>query len=268
MQPTRLPMLALALASAGLLACSEALTPVPVSDTEITEDIASSAGDAIATALELMSSNENAGPLPSVTSASGEPVGEVAAAVTLSRTLTCFDAQDAAMSSCSPMSAVRKLVTRTQMGGNRSGTRVIGERTVTWSGRISRVSNDTVVRNFSPSVEVSRTHTGLIVGNDTTTFSDSAESRIAVESSVDSVRALTWRVPRFQNPYPISGSVVRNVSVRVMIVRDGRRHEHSVTRRLSVRFPADAQGNVTLTIATRDCTLNLVTHRVTGCSPS
>jgi hypothetical protein len=35
-----------------------------------------------------------------------------------------------------------------------------------------------------------------------------------------------------------------------------------------VTFPADAEGNVTIQVGTLTCNLNLVTHKVTGCTGS
>jgi hypothetical protein len=35
---------------------------------------------------------------------------------------------------------------------------------------------------------------------------------------------------------------------------------------VSVTFPADSQGNVTITINNKTCTLNLVTRTITNCS--
>mgnify|MGYP006197467337 CR=1 FL=1 len=73
---------------------------------------------------------------------------------------------------------------------------------------VHRVLDDTLVRNFTGDSEVSRTHTALATGNDTSTFSGESFSRVISEATIDSVNAVTWNVPRANNPFPVSGSIV------------------------------------------------------------
>ncbi len=63
------------------------------------------------------------------------------------------------------------------------------------------------------------------------------------------LRACAWAA--WKPPGPMIGRILRPT-------RD-------VQRRAEVTFPADAQGNVVLTVNDLACNLNLVTHAVTGC---
>ena len=81
----------------------------------------------------------------------------------------------------------------------------------------------------------------------------------------DSVKAVTWNMPRSSNPWPVSGSIVRVDTVHVTVTKGSQLQSRDVVRNVSVTFPADAQGNVVLTINGKTCNLNLVTHVVSGC---
>jgi hypothetical protein len=267
MRLKRLALLALTAITVVIMACSDALLPQLYDEAAITEDIAANAGDAIATAIEAMQDNEGEAALPGVTSAS--EVGIVSGAITFDRTRTCYDANGAVVAGCSPLSSVRKVVTHVDVDGLRSGTRTTARgRTVTWSGAVHRESNDTLTRNFDstePPVEVSRTHSDLTIGDDTTSFSDGTLTRQIAESTTDSIKAVTWNLPRSSNPFPVSGSIVRVAAVHVVITKDNRTETRDITRKITVMFPADAQGNVVLTVNDKTCNLNLVTHVVSNC---
>lgn len=268
MRLNRLVPLALVVtAAAAITACSDSLLPELYDDSAVTEDVAASAGDAIAAAIEAMALNEQASSLSSVASAS--EVGPASHAVTFNRTRTCYDAGGAVVAGCTPLSSVRKVVTFVTVDGNRSGTRnTEGGKNVTWSGAVHRVSNDTLVRNFNTAttpVEVSRTHSDLTVGHDTTDFSDGTVTRKVAEATTDSIKAVTWNLPRANNPFPVSGSVVRVANVHVVVTRANRTETRDITRKITVAFPADAQGNVVLTVNAKTCNLNLVTHVVSNC---
>lgn len=252
-----------AVAALGLVSCSDSTTPSLLNDADITADVAASAGDAIASAVETLAGNQLAGALPYATSA--DPVGQ---SVNVTRSRTCFDAAGATIS-CSQLSAVRKIATSVVIDGDRSGTRTTDRgTTVSWTGVVHRVMADTLTRVFNtaePPVETSRVHVGVSTGSDTTTFTDGTLSRKASEAFIDSVNAITFNLPRASNPWPVSGTIVRNASIDVTLTRGDETHTRSVARRVQVTFPADAQGNVVLQINTTTCSLNLVTHRVTNC---
>lgn len=252
------------LAGVALVACdSTAPTSSLVSDAVVTADVATSAGDAIASSLDAMVGSEVAGSMPGVAAAQAMP------AVTVSRTTTCYDATGAVVAGCSPQSSVRKIVSHIELSGGRSGTReTTGGRTVNWSGAVHRVADDTVTRNFStaqPPAEVSRTHSSLVMAHDTTMFSDGTNSRTMTEAARDTVKAVTWNLPRSSNPFPVSGSIVRVDSIKIVASNGTRTETRELVRRIEVDFPADAQGNVVLKVNDKTCSLNLVTRKVSSC---
>ena len=255
-----------ALACIALVACeSNSPSPSLVSDAVVTADVAASSGDAIRSSLDDMVANELFGGLANSQSASlANP-----SLVDASRTRTCYDANGAVVAGCSPMSSVRKIVVHAQFVGTRSGTReTTGGASVTWSGAVHRIADDTLVRNFNtaqPPAEVSRTHTNLIVTHDTTNFTDGTVTRNMTEAARDSVKQLTWNLPHSSNPWPVSGSIVRTDTIKVVATKDSKTESRELVRRIEVIFPADAQGNVVLKINDKTCSLNLVTRRVSNC---
>lgn len=260
MNSIRLSHVAVAAAVVGLLAC-ESTSPNNqlTSDATITSDVAASSGDAIATSLEVMSLNDGASGLPNTAETSSP-------ALSYDRTRTCWDANGAVVNGCSPLASVRKIATRVVANGSRSGSSATeGGRTVTWSGAAHWIMNDTVTRNFTGQTETSRTHADLTTGHDTLTFESDNASRFAAHTTIDSVKAIVFNLPRSQNPYPASGSIVRVDSVHVTASTETRSEERKVVRIVTVTFPADAQGNVVLQVNDKTCNLNLVTHAVTNC---
>ena len=250
----------------ALGACSDSTTPVAqlVSDSTITADVAISSGDAIASTLETMAGNEIATGL--ATSGSSVQASLLANSPDVTRSRTCYDVNGAVVSNCIPLSSVRKIVTHVVVNGSRSGSATTtGGTTKTWSGAVHRTSDDTLTRNFTGSTETSRTHSDVATGHDTTMFSEGELSRNVAESVRDSVKAVTWNMPRSSNPWPVSGSIVRVDTVHVTVTKGSQLQSRDVVRNVSVTFPADAQGNVVLTINGKTCNLNLVTHVVSGC---
>lgn len=252
----------------AVTSCVDSTQPAVFDEAEVTSDIAASAGEAIATALDVMVANQSGASLSTARSHHGGH-GPGEHSLDVQRTRTCYDENDAVVAGCSPIASVRMIVTHAEIDGNRGGTRVNARgETVTWSGAVHRVMDDTLRRVFDsadPPVETSRIHSGIASANDTTTFSSGTRSRTASETAVDSVRALTWSLPRSTNPWPVSGSIVRRTAVNVTVTDGDRTETRSFTRRIQVTFPADAQGNVELQIDDQTCVLNLVTRRVTGC---
>lgn len=271
MKVIQLSSCALAAAAVIVVACSDSTSSVPeiVNDAAITADIASSSGDAIATSLSAMLANELNASLPSLVAPPSNMANAVGADLTYSRTRTCYDASDAPLNGCNPLSAVRKVVTHATAVGSRSGSNTIaGGGTVTWTGVAHRILDDTVVRTFNtaqPPAEVSRTHSGLASAHDTASFSDGTVTRVVSEAAVDSVLALTWNLPRTSNPWPASGKVVRVDTVHIVATRENQTATRDVVRVIEVDFPPDAQGNVVLKINNKTCNLNLVTHVVSNC---
>jgi hypothetical protein len=257
----------LAAAAFGLAACGDPLSSSQLlSDDELSSDVAATAGDGIALSLEGMLGNEGTAGMSGAT-VNSDVAALNTSSLTYSRTRTCFDVNSAVVANCTPLSAVRKIATHVTMDGSRSGSH--GTRdggTANWSGAVHRVWDDTLSRIFTGANETSRAHTGTATGNDTTVISDGEKTRTASESVLDSVKAVTWNLPRSTNPWPVSGSVKRIVSVNVVVTQGTRTQTRSGTHTVTVTFPADNQGNVPLTVNDKECTLNLVTRVVSNCS--
>jgi hypothetical protein len=249
-----------------LVAC-ESTTPSSslVSDDAIEADVLASAGEAIASTLDAMAGNEANSSLPGSNVRSDLPA-LTSSSLDVERSRTCYDANDEVLDSCAPLSAVRKVVTEVSLDGSRSGSHTTRRGvTVNWSGAVHRVLDDTLVRNFTGTTEVSRTHSAIATGNDTSTFTGEGFSRVISEATIDSVNAVTWNVPRANNPFPISGSIVRVDTLHAVASRGGDTFDRQVVWTIRVSFPADAQGNVVLQVNDKTCNLNLVTHAVSNC---
>ena len=252
----------LAVAVTGFAACRDSNSVAAVfDDSTVTADVASIAGDAIATSVETMLANEAAAVMPGAPSLASPPDNTLG----FSRTRTCYDAGGIEVAGCSPMSSVRKIVTHVTVDGSRAGTPGAGTGTGTWTGAVHRIIDDTLTRNFTEATEGSRSHSASVVGHDTTTFSSETVTRTHAEASHDRVNAVTWNLPRSSNPFPVSGTVTRLDSVHATFTRNGATETRDVVRNVTVTFPADAQGNVVLKVNEKTCNLNLVTHVVSNC---
>jgi hypothetical protein len=254
-------------AAVGLTACDDILpTTQLISDAELNSDIAASSGDAIAIAIEGMTANEAA--TPGMPGASIQPsiMGANSSSLNITRTRVCFDESDAVVNNCQPIASVRKIATHFTLDGSRSGSHQNRRGGIsTWEGVVHRVADDTLTRNFNGSTETSRAHTGTATGNDTTDITDGDFSRSVAEGILDSVKAVTWNLPRSSNPFPVSGSIKRVAAIKVVVTKGDRTETRELSRTITVTFPADNQGNVVLTINDKTCQLNLVTHVVSNC---
>lgn len=266
-----LPLVA-GVAALGLAACSSttAVTASLFNDSTTTVDVATSAGDAAATAVETMTANETAaGASADFVGSTALFAGTPANALTITRTRTCLDANGVVVAGCSPFTSVRKVATHVTADGTRSSTTATtGGTSATWAGSVHRVSNDTMTRVFntaSPAVETSRIHSDLAIAHDTTAFTEGTLTRNTAEVSHDSVKAVTFNLPRSSNPYPVSGSIVRVDSVHVSLTKGTLSETKDLVRVVTITFPADAQGNVVVTVNAKTCNLNLVTHVVSAC---
>jgi hypothetical protein len=267
MNPTKSFSLLLAAAALGLAACSDTTTPAIVSDAVVTADVVATSGEAIAADVgDLLGNELSVGlalPVAGGFNLFANPPGR-----NVTRTRTCFDAQNVAQTACDPVTTasiqftvtVDDNVTRTNTGPRGSESMNIAihrSRQMTISGLAGQ--------------ETSRTHNGFGASHDTTTFTGTKDgltlTRIMTEASADSVQSVVFNLPHTSNPWPVSGMIVRNTAGSVDVTLGDRHETHSFTRRVTVTFPADAQGNVTITINAKTCQLNLVTHAVTGCSP-
>ena len=243
----------------GLAACKDSTAPLTLAtDAAIQSNVAASAGDAAASQIAWMIANEAAAALPSSQPSfnilGSPPVTET---FNFTRTRVCLDASNVVVTNCTPLSSVRKVATHLQLDGSRVGPNFVGA--------VHRVHDDTTTRvlNVAGTADSLRVHNGVTASHDTTTFTDSTRSALHIENATDSVRAITWRLPRSTNPWPISGSYVRNVAVHASFTHNSVTETRDVVKRVEVDFPADAQGNVVLKIDAKTCNLNLVTHAVT-----
>jgi hypothetical protein len=256
----------------SLTACEKSSTsPSAIDTAQVTADVAASSGDAIAVMVSTMSGNEVAAALPAA-GVGFDVLGTRDNNLTFNRVRTCLDANKVVVAGCTPMSSVREIDTHVSFDGSRTFTSTVtGGSSVSFTGAVHRVLDDTLKRNFDtsqPPVETSRTHIGRASAHDTSSYAGPNVSRFHAEAAHDSVNAVTWNLPRSTNPWPVSGSIVRSDSVHSTFTDNTdatKNFDRKLQIRIEVDFPADAQGNVVLKINDKTCNLNLVTHRVTGC---
>jgi hypothetical protein len=237
-----------AAALGGVAACTEAVAP-ELSDVEVVQDLALSSGDAIALDVSELVANEVFGGFGGAPAMDNAP-----AEVTVTRSRTCYDENGTAQDQCDGLTTASMRIQVT-LDGTRQRENFIAN--------IHR-TRDLVISGLLGQ-ETSRTHNGVGTANDTTTLQRSGFTRTVRESSVDSVVNIVFNLPHANNPWPVSGQIIRNVNATITIT--GPREEtRTISRRVVVTFPADAQGNVSIQIGTNACTLNLVTRQVTNCS--
>lgn len=260
------PIVAVAVAVA---ACNETSTPSLVTEADITADVATVSGDAIAEHVGQLIMNEQFAGLQGVESpwlnppdgphGPGGPPG-----VDVQRSRTCFDEAGQPQAQCDPLTTA-SILFALSMNGSFSRTAVrpspSGPDTVSMSASIHRSQNLTISGLLG--TETSRTHDGHGTSNDTTSFASSRGfARTLRESAVDSIQSVVFNLPRSTNPWPVAGRIVRVVTGTVTVTHNGQTETRAIDRRVVVTFPADSQGNVTIQINDRTCTLNLVTRRV------
>ncbi len=251
----RYSFVALAVAAAAITACSDSTAPATddVTDTSLATDLAASAGDAIATGVSDMIANEQFG------GASADVAMDATASgndnLTRVRTRTCFDAAGNVVSCGQGLTA--SALIELQVDGSRTGEN--------FTAIVHRQARDSVSGIGSEST--SRTHDGYGSSRDTATFTHDLTTRTAAIAASDSVLKLVFDLPHANNPWPVSGQIIRNVDATFTMTR-GATKTRTISRRAVVTFPADAQGNVPIEVGTLSCTLNLVTHKVTGCTGS
>ena len=238
-------------------ACSKDTTsPSLIDQTTLTTDVASSAGDAIATDVYALNLEEGSwGALPAAAMAPAEIMGD---SLSWSYTRTCFDSTGAGVA-CGT-SAVRKAAVHWTFTGIRNDT---AENGAVFTGDVMRSAYDTLFRNFTAGTEVSRTHDGVSAGSDTTSFVGPNVTRTYQEAGTDSVDAVVFNVPRSSFPYPASGTIIRNVAAQATFKNATETQTTDIAKRVEVDFNGTIVA--TLKIDNKTCDLNLLTHRVTNC---
>lgn len=260
----RIAVSAAIVAACSLAACDTG-GPSLYNEAEIEADVAASAGEAIAASVSDMIANQSAASLP-MTISGGSDESPVAFDVVVNRNRTCYDQADAVVANCTPIASVRRIVTTFTANGTRSVERTRNGVTTTFTGTVNRTASDTIRRTFNGSTETSRSHAGVGSGDNSTTFTESDFTRVVDETVKDTVKALVFNLPRSSNPWPVSGSIVRASEIEVTLTKGDLSESRSLSRKVTVTFPADAQGNVVLTVDDLTCNLNLVTRRVTNCT--
>lgn len=281
----------------GIAACSDAtaptsLTPSSSFETQVNADLAPSAGNAIASDYDFYSSSDltGAGAAFSINTTGARlvdpgtgvsaavQVAPRAAAAWISPSCT-FDATSGRFA-CPPVSKNGQTWTVSYALMDANGVTQSAYDKVT-TASINFIVSDTGAVAFTNNGNsfadtVSRRHdrtvSGLAGDPDTVhTWSGTGTSMIkSVRSgqitktyvfvSNDTSTAIRFKQPRDINPYPLSGTVVRNYTVtRTRAASDTT--TRTTTRRVVVTFNGTA--NVPMTVGSETFTLNLDTHKVT-----
>jgi len=254
--------LGLVTAAVAFTACSDATTPSVnvVTDAQLNADVAAQSGDAIATDIVELTNNEGFAGLPV------PPAFDVSSALGVVRTKTCYGG-GAVQASCNATTTDSVRLTLTI---DTSFVRTAARQGHTDSMNIALHRARQLSITGLTGTETSRTHNGVGTDNDTTSFNATGDgvtrARTMTIAANDSVQAIVFNVPRGTNPWPVSGKVVRNVSGSETVTGGPNPGTRTFTRRIEVDFPADAQGNVTLKVNNKTCTLNLTTHVVANCT--
>ena len=103
------------------------------------------------------------------------------------------------------------------------------------------------------------TWNGAGIAHDSSTYAVNSVTRIFAYTAADTAAALTFTLPRADNPYPTSGSVSRNLSIH--ITSGG--FDKTITRFAKVTF--DGSATAVLQVGELTCSLDLVTGVVSGC---
>jgi hypothetical protein len=247
---------------AATAACSDVSAPGsqenPLTDSLVTADVAATAGDAIASSVDNMIGNEVSVGF-SVSAGGALFDAQSPRDLNVTRSRVCYDGNGAVQDRCDAQTT-DSIVFSLIVNGTRTGSRTRGADTASFSVTVHRTAQLTVTGLLGS--ETTRIHNGTGASNDTSSFTGTAATRTLAESAGDSVINIVFNLPRASNPWPISGSIVRNSTItETMTVRDSTR-TRTGTRRAVVTFPADAQGNVSLVVNGNTCSLNLVTHKV------
>lgn len=112
--------------------------------------------------------------------------------------------------------------------------------------------------------ETTRVWNGVGVSGDTVSYHDaSGGSRRYAGVEIDSIKAVTYSQPRTVGSYPLSGQLVR--VARYTVTASGKSTEtRSVSRTVVTTF--DGSADVPIRLGSMSCTLHLATRKVDGCA--
>lgn len=211
----RTKILSFSLVFAGLAACSDTGVDPQMAETVLNEDVAVVTGAAVVEDLEVMSTVFPA--------ASGAPALAGILGYSRSRTVTFYDAQDVEQEGYDPLTTASIHTILTVEGEvSRDGYE--------WS--LSR-SRDMTVTGLEGD-ETERTWNGT--GEEDRSrarFSASGDMRSYEMSGTLMVDDVVRGVPRAEYPYPLSGTITRNVTIEVT---NGPRGDETITRSVVVTF--------------------------------
>lgn len=284
MKPThRVLCIGTAALVAGLAACSSDATTSPadlVADSAITSGIANDVGDAMATSVDLMSDDEQSDGVSesgiavspglhldvaenSATDCSG-PDGEgwftctsTWHGLSLTNKKRFWDGTTLALGFTSATDSVNHIHQLT--GSYTQGW--FPFRTI-WVNR-NDTANLSVDRSGTP---VTHVWNKVGVRQDSTMFVGQNVTRHWHYTAFDTATNVTFDMPRSQHIWPMSGSIVHNVTARFEADRATRTQTKTVTRRAMITF--NGTQDVTLQVGGLTCTLDLETHQVSDCQGS
>jgi hypothetical protein len=261
---------------AGLAACSSdsGLSSSGPTDAEITQGLASDAGESIALTLEEMGASDTfvgAGDVTAGTGVSARIVGATAA------TQTCGGPDANGWYNCATVTDAGLSLTRAVRfwEGTSYGlwfdaqTDSVNHRW-TASGTIDSPSKPgkvwTIERGDTATMAIDRaaspvTHTWNGVGErrESSKYTVNGVERDYLHTAFDTATAVTFAMPRSSHPYPLSGTITRSATVHFTagsFTRD-------LDRRIVVTF--DGTQTATLQVGALTCDLDLATRAVTNC---
>lgn len=260
---------------AGLAACGgDATAPkLAVSDQQITADVATSAGDAIATDVSLMTGSEStAGASASVSSSQPGTFG------TLSGSSCTYDAASGRFA-CPQVAAGGITLDRSYAFLDASGQPQSAYDAATTDSidfqmsLAGSIDNNQLQAQFRrdrhfgvgglEGTETTHRWSGVGTGSDDWTLTGANETRHYTAQGTETADQVTWQLPQSSNPYPVSGSITRDVHA-TLTATGAREMTKTIDRHVVVTF--NGTHLVTLQVGTSTCTLDLDTHAVSGCS--
>lgn len=238
----------------------------PVS-VQATEDLAASAGDAIALNLGILLGAEvdalgPVGPVPNLAIAGRIPPGCTQGAdgafvctgsrtgnVDWTRSYTFFDAAGAVQNGYDAATTA-SILFLTSMSGSMSR-----------EGHTAEFSNEhEMTLSGLAGTETERVWNGTGAGSRTETMTGERGTRTYAVTSSDTTNAVRFLLPRAEHPYPASGSIIHRIDATSTFDGVNGTGTRSFARRTVVTF--DGSSIAAMTINDRACTLNLATRRV------
>jgi hypothetical protein len=277
---TSLATLAAVAALVGAVACSSdsAVAPgAPVADSEIDQTVASDVGESFADNVSVFQENESFQTNLTAGSSTFMAGRAGAGAGTDSRTVTCDGPDASGWFGCIAYTSRGLTITRQVRfwsGGSYAlgwGTAVIDSVNHRWTrtgtfesavkpGKMFSINEaDTASMVVTHSTPALHTWNGAGVVNDSSSYTVGSVTRIFAYSAADTAAALTFTMPRTQNPYPSSGSLSRNLTLHVTAGA----FDKTITRFAKVTF--DGTSVAVLQVGALTCSLDLVTGVVSGC---